>query len=296
MPEDRMVRLPRAGVRLRLAAHGPLDGPPVILLHGFPETGSAWDPVATTLAAQGFRVLAPDQRGFGRSDRPRGIEAYSLDRLAEDVLELAASEGIGRFAVVGHDWGGIVAWWLAMRDPAEVSRIAVLNAPHPATLASFARRNPRQALRSWYVLFFQLPFLPEAALRARGCALLVRSMVGTARRGTFSAEDIARCRADWSQPGALTAMLNWYRALRRRGPLPSGRVRLPTLLIWGERDAFLEPGLAETAISLCDDGRLVRLPRATHWLHHEEPSVVSTQLAGFLRDGAEREERAPQPQ
>jgi pimeloyl-ACP methyl ester carboxylesterase len=278
----RMVQLGAGGLRLHAVEAGPEGGPLVILLHGFPEFWYGWRRQVAHLADRGFRAVAPDQRGYGRSDRPDGLQSYVLDRLADDVVELARALGRDRFSLVGHDWGGIVAWWLALREPARVERLAVLNAPHPATLRPYAMRHPGQALKSWYVMMFQLPGLPELLARARGYRLLARSMEGTSRRGAFHPYDLDRYREEWSRPGALTAMLNWYRALPLAGEAPDRRVKVPTLILWGRRDAFLQPGLARAALDLCDDGRLVMLDRATHWLHHEEPEAVSAHLAAFL--------------
>jgi len=161
------VRLP-SGICLHVANAGPTDGPLVVLLHGFPEFWYGWRHQIAILAEAGLRVVAPDQRGYNLSDKPAGIAAYRLDTLAEDIVGLAAALGGERFAVVGHDWGGVVAWHLAARFPERVTRAAILNAPHPATLRSYARRRPGQLLKSWYVGFFQLPRLPELALRASG--------------------------------------------------------------------------------------------------------------------------------
>jgi len=269
-------------MHLHVEARGPEDGPLVVLLHGFPETGAlAWRRQVGPLAAAGLRVLVPDQRGYGRSAKPPGIDAYRLDALADDVLRLA---GERRFSLVGHDWGGVVAWWLALRNPERLERLAILNAPHPALLAGYALRHPGQLLRSWYVLAFQLPGLPEAAFRARTYRLPMRALTGTSRPGTFAPADLRAYRAAWAQPGAVTAMLNWYRALRRRRPAPARRVAVPTLILWGDKDAFLQPGLADAALALCDDGRLVRFPDATHWLQHEEAERVNRALVRFLRE------------
>jgi len=267
------------GVRLHVEAAGPEHGPLVVLLHGFPEFSYAWRRQVGPLAEAGFRVLAPDQRGYGGSDKPREVGAYVLDALADDVLRLAGGR---RFSLVGHDWGGVVAWWLALRNPERLDRLAILNAPHPATLASYAAGHPGQLVKSWYVLFFQFPVLAEAAFRAGNFRMPAGALAGTSRRGTFTREDLDRYRAAWAEPGAVTGMLNWYRALRRRRRPPSGRIRVPTLILWGDRDAFLQPGLADAALDLCDDGRLVRFERATHWLQHEEAERVTRELIAFL--------------
>ena len=282
IPVD-FLRLGANGIALHLAAAGPPDGPLVILLHGFPEFWYGWRHQIGPLAAAGLRILAPDQRGYNLSDKPAGIAAYTLDRLADDVLGLADSLGRERFAVVGHDWGGVVAWHLAGRNPERVTRAAILNAPHPATLRRYARRHPSQLAKSWYAAFFQLPALPELALRAADFWVLRRALRRSARPGTFSAADFPAYLEAWAQPGALGAMLNWYRALRHHGSShPPARIRVPLRVIWGDRDAFLEPGLAEAGLALCDRGQSSHLADATHWVHHEEADEVNRLLIDFL--------------
>ena len=277
------LRLAANGVELQAAAAGPADGPLVLLLHGFPEFSYGWRRQMPALAAAGLRVVAPDQRGYNRSEKPAGIVAYRLDVLADDVLGLADALGRERFAVVGHDWGGVVAWHLAVRNPERISLAAILNAPHPATLWRHARSHPRQAVKSWYVAYFQLPLLPEASLRASGFWVLRRVLRRTSRPGSFTGEDFRHYRQAWAQPGALSAMLNWYRALRfSTGPASSARIRVPVRVIWGDRDAFLDRGLAEAGAALCDNADVIHLPAATHWLQHDKPDEVSRLLIEFL--------------
>lgn len=272
------------GITLHAAAAGPPDAPLVILLHGFPEFWYGWRHQIAALAAAGLRILAPDQRGYNLSEKPAGIAAYTLDRLAEDVLGLADLLGRERFAVVGHDWGGVVAWHLAERSPERVSRAAILNAPHPATLRRYALSHPSQLLKSWYVGFFQLPFLPELALRTGDFRVLRRVLRRSSRRGAFTADDFRAYREAWAQPGALGAGLNWYRAFLRRDAraAPPAPIRAPVRVIWGDRDAFLDRGLAEAGIALCENGKACHLPEATHWVQHERPDEVNRLLIDFL--------------
>lgn len=278
------MRIAANGIELDALIAGPADGPLVVLLHGFPEFSFGWRQQIPALAAAGLRVVAPDQRGYNRSDKPEGIAAYRLDALADDVLGLADALGRHHFAVVGHDWGGVVAWHLAARSPERISRAAILNAPHPATLWRYARRHPSQALKSWYVAFFQLPFLPEQALAASGFWVLRRVLRRSARPGTFTGEDFRHYRQAWGQPGALSAMLNWYRALRLHRPsTASARIGVPARVIWGDRDAFLDKGLAEAGAALCENAKVVHLPDASHWLQHEDAEAVNRLLIEFLR-------------
>ena len=277
------LRLPTNGITLHAAVAGPPDGPLVILLHGFPEFWYGWRGQMAPLAEAGLRILAPDQRGYNLSDKPAGVAAYTLDRLADDVLGLADALGRERFLVVGHDWGGVVAWHLAGRNPERISRAVILNAPHPATLWRYARRHPSQLLKSWYVAYFQLPRLPELTLRAGGFWALSRVLRRSSRPGIFPGAELAGYREAWAQPGALTAMLNWYRALRLdAGSLPATRIRVPVRVIRGDQDAFLDRGLAEAGIALCDRGEVFHRRLATHWVQHEEPEAINRMLTDFL--------------
>jgi len=276
------------GLHFHALAAGPADGPLVVLLHGFPEASHGWRRQIGPLADAGFRVVAPDQRGIGLSSKPAGVANYRVHLLAADIVAIVRALGRERAQVVGHDWGGAVAWTLAMRHADVVERAAILDAPHPAAFIARLCRHPSQMLRSWYMAFFQLPWLPEAVLRAGGFGRLARALVASSRPGTFSPQDLQAYRAAWAQPGALTGMLNWYRALRlgsggSAGSRADGRVRVPVCLMWGDRDQALEAALADDSMAWCDAGELFHFPDATHWLQHEEPEAVNARLLAFLR-------------
>lgn len=272
------------GITLHVVAAGPEDGPLVLLLHGFPDFWYGWRRQIPALAAAGYRVLAPDQRGYNRSEKPRGVSSYRTETLAADVVGLIHSAGRDRAFIVGHDWGGSVAWNLALTHPEAVERLVILNVPHPVVLTDNLRHNRAQLLKSWYIFFFQIPALPELELGLGNSALMSRALRGGARPGTFSEIDMRRYRRAWSRHGALTAMINWYRAaIRYRAPLPDDpRVRAPTLMIWGAQDRFLGREMAGQSISYCDDGRLVVVNEAGHWVQHEEPHRVNRLLLDFL--------------
>ena len=269
-------------VSLNVVSAGPVDGRLTILLHGFPEFSFGWRHQIEPLAEAGLHVVVPDQRGYNRSSKPDGIDAYHLDRLAADVVALASSYGQTSFRVVGHDWGGLVAWWVAARYPECVERLAILNAPHPDVFSAYARRHPTQALRSAYVGFFQLPWLPESALKLGNYAALRRALVSSSRRDTFSEPDLARYVEAWAQPGALTGMLNWYRGLRLPRTKASGPIRARTLILWGRQDQALEADLASESKRLCTDAEIRWFDRATHWVQHEEAVAVNAALIPFL--------------
>ena len=234
-------------------------------------------------------------RGYNLSSRPAGVAAYDTDLLAADVRGLIGERGADRAFLVGHDWGAGAAWATAANHPEVVERLAILNAPHPRRMLA-ALRRPRQLARSWYMFFFQLPWLTERLLSAAGYRALRRAF-DEARPGAFRPEDIARYVEAWSQPGATTAMLNYYRAAFRRatrpGQEPTGPIRASTLVIWGQRDRHLGPELAEPdRADVPNLDRVVRLPDASHWVQHDEPERVGELLIEFFARVTDGEQAA----
>jgi epoxide hydrolase 4 len=272
-------------VRLHYVEAG--EGPLVLLLHGFPQFWYQWRHQVPVLVKAGFRVVAPDMRGYNLSDKPPGVQAYHVGLLARDVERLILACGERTASLVGHDWGAIAAWIAAMRYPRRVGRLAILNVPHPVRFLD-GLLSPVQLLRSSYAFFFQIPRLPERVIRAGDFALL-RSALGTdpVRPGAFSEEDIERYVEAISRPGALTSTINYYRALLRypretRALLQ--KVEAPVLVIWGERDRFLSRRLAEPPhLWVPNLVRVKRLPDASHWVAEDRPLEVNALLLDFLR-------------
>lgn len=274
------------GITLRCLTAG--DGPLAILLHGFPDSAESWRRQIPILAAAGYRVIAPWLRGYGQSSRPRRVDAYDIDELVNDVVGLLAEGDHERAALlVGHDWGGVIAWKLAIDHPELVEQLVVLNAPHPATFAR-ALRTADQLARSSYILFFQLPRLPELMLRARKWALLRRTMQRMVHRpGAWTRSDWLAQRRALGAPGALTAALDYYRAAGRRAQrdraaVPAtARVRVRTLILWGDLDPVLPATLLD------DLGRWVRqltvrrFADAGHWVHWDRPNAVADALLAW---------------
>lgn len=266
------------GVRLHYVEQG--SGPLVVLLHGFPDFWYSWRDQIPALAAAGFRVVAPDLRGYNESERPRGIAAYALDVLAADVAALILALGAAQATVVGHDWGGLVAWHVAMHHPEVVSSLVIMNAPHPRAFRRELTHNWAQKRRSWYIGFFQLPWLPEAML-AVGNRWLLRRVL---RRGgpAHSDAELATYLAAFAAPGAMTAALNYYRALLRIRSKRPVTIACPTLLIWGLRDRFLLPVLAEGTEAWVPKLERHEEPRARHWVQHDAAAAVNAKLLAFL--------------
>ncbi len=275
------------GIALHVVLAGPATGKPLVFLHGFPEFWFAWRLQIDHFVSSGYRVIIPDQRGYNLSDKPAGIASYSIDLLAKDVVGVLDTVTDSKAFVVGHDWGAGVTWYLAARYSERVSRTAMLSVPHPRIFIKNLITNPAQLRRSWYLFFFQLPWLPERTLRRRDWALLVRVLRNTSPPGVFSDLDLEQYKTSWAKKDALTAMLNWYRAALLRSSKfaldsKASRVKVPALLIWGKNDQFLDEAMARESLQYCDDGHLEMFETATHWVQHEKPAHVNTLLSQFF--------------
>jgi pimeloyl-ACP methyl ester carboxylesterase len=265
-------------VRLHYVEAG--EGPLIVLLHGFPEFWYGWRLQIAPLAAAGFRVVAPDLRGYNLSSRPDGYKAYFAEALATDVHGLIRERGAESALLVGHDWGGTAAWITAMNHPEVVDRLAILNAAHPRKLNQ-GLRHPSQLRKSWYFFYFQFPRLPEHHVRAKDWQFFKHFLHDA--RPPYTADDMAHYVEAWSQPGAAAAMTNYYRAAVRHSP-KLGSISAPTLVIWGERDRYLGPTLAEPdRDDVPNLDRVERLPDASHWVHHDEAERVTQLLIDFFR-------------
>jgi len=273
------------GLRLHVMQAGPKTGPPIVLLHGFPEFWYGWRKQIPALAEAGYRVIVPDQRGYNLSDKPAGVRAYRIHELVNDVIGLIDALGYEKVNLAGHDWGGVVAWALGIWKSERLHRLGILNVPHPAVVVRFLTRDLEQLRRSWYVFSFQLPWLPEAGLRADDWRRLERALRGSGRVHTFTNEDILEYKKAWSQPGAITAMLNWYRAaVQYRPAVPRDmRVRVPALMLWGMKDLALSHRMARPSIDYCDDGKLIFYEDATHWVQLDAAGEVNRLLIEFFK-------------
>lgn len=274
------------GVTLHVVRAGPADGPLLILLHGFPEFWFAWRRYIAAFAQAGFRVIAPDQRGYNLSDKPLRVSDYTFEALSADVLGLIDSEGRKTAHLVGHDWGAAVTWWTAIHHPDRVERAITMNVPHPEVLRrSVLGGQARQMLKSWYMFYFQLPWLPERAFAQDSGRRQFERMAALAGPGTFDAADAEAYRQAWAQPGASRAMVDWYRAAFRsslKPPTGSLRVTVPMQMIWGRQDALLGDELVQPSLDLCDRGAITWFDAAGHFVQHEAFEGVLKACLDFL--------------
>ncbi len=270
------------GVRLHVVEAGPPGGELVVLLHGFPEFWWSWRRQIQAFSDAGYRVLAPDMRGYGQSDKPRRVKSYALHELARDVAELIAAAGRERAVVVGHDWGAMVAWEVAMRHPERVLKLGILNVPHPRRMLT-GLLTLRQLKKSWYIFFFQLPFLPEHILEKNDFEGLRRMFTSEG----FTEDEVDSYVDAFRYEGALHSALGYYRAaFRRTFTLRLGKpevIRVPVLVIWGRQDRVLGVELAEPPKELVPNARVEYLD-ASHWVQHDQPARVSELLLAFFRE------------
>jgi len=284
--------LPANGLRFETLTCGEGDAL-ALLLHGFPETADSWCAQMPVLAAIGYRVWAPNQRGYGATTRPPAMQAYAIERLMDDVAALIdcarQRHGVRRVVLVAHDWGALIAWCFAARRLRKLDRLVILNVPHPACFARGLRRNPKQMLRSWYVGFFQIPRLPEWLLSRNGGAAVQKMMLRTSTApDRFPRDLIAACRRNAAQPGAARAMIDWYRAFLRGGGLRRQLragfpvIDIPVLLLWGEADSAL--GRETTDGTEQFASRLTKhfLPGVSHWVQQDATEACNEALVSFL--------------
>lgn len=285
------------GVTLNVAMGGARGGEAIVFLHGFPESHRTWREIAPALAEDYF-VICPDQRGFGASDKPDGVEQYRTDRILEDLLALADQLELGRFTLVGHDWGGAVAWLAALRHPDRIKRLVIINAPHPLLFQKSLIADPAQRAASQYITAFRNPGM-ERGLEAMGLeTFYAKTFASHADISKVPDEERAAYLADWGAPGALTAMLNWYRASEIVVPavgeaadmpfwttLPFPTLKVPTLVVWALRDTALLPLQLDGLDALIEDLTLVEVPDAGHFIPWEKPAPVIGAIRDFMRRG-----------
>ncbi len=266
------------------------EGPLIVLLHGFPEFWYSWRYQIPFLAGHGYNVVAPDLRGYNDTDKPR--KGYDIPTLLRDIEGLIKGLGQQKAVIVGHDWGGALAWLFAINYPAMTERLIVMNAPHPAAMMR-EMRTLKQLRKSWYIFAFQLPWIPEYLLGRNHAYEIGRMLRGAAlQKAAFSGEETAKYQEAMSRPGAIKAALSYYRQLFRRPSVSFNRsdtrISAPTLLIWGEQDIALGIELTTGLERWVNDIEIKRIPDSGHWVQQEQPDKVNQYMLEFLQD--------PQPQ
>ena len=283
-------------VDLNVALAGDPRSPAVMLLHGFPESHRTWRSLAPKLQDR-FYLVMPDQCGFGGSDRPQDEKAYGTETLVDDIFDLADALGLATFALVGHDWGGAIAWTAALKRPERLTRLAIINAPHPWIFQKSLIEDADQRAASQYITAFRTPGF-EQAVEAMGYeAFFQKTFSKHVDLGSIPEAEKQQYLADWSQPGALRAMLNWYRGSRLIVPPPGltvplpdwllkafPKIAVPTLVIWGMKDAALLPIQLDGLEDLVEDLSIVRLPGAGHFAPWQAPDAVAAALEPFLAE------------
>ncbi len=262
-----------------------------LCLHGFPEVALSWREQMPLLAALGYRVWAPNQRGYGRSSHPGRVQDYAIEHLMADVAGLIDASGARRVVLLGHDWGGIVAWCFAARQVRPLQRLVILNVPHPVCFGRALRRRPGQMLRSWYAAFFQIPRLPEWLLSRRGARPVVEMMRRSSTApASFPTDLLEATRANAAEPGALKAMIDWYRAFLRGGglrrQLQQGfpAIEIPVLLLWGEQDVALAKYTTKGTEAFAPRLQKHFLPGVSHWVQQDATEICNDALRAFLSD------------
>ena len=295
------------GVTLTVQLGGPESGEPIILLHGFPESHRTWRDVAPALARD-HRVIAPDQRGFAGSDKPEGVDEYKTEKIVADLLALADSLGLERFTLVGHDWGGAVAWLAALKNPERIARLVIVNAPHPLVFQKTIVEDETQRAASQYIRAFRSPMM-EAGIKAMGLDAFYEKTFGShADLSRISAEERQAYLNEWRREGALTAMLNWYRASEIEVPemgekasapiwtrLPFPHVKMPALVIWAMKDRALLPIQLDGLHELVDDLRIVTVTDAGHFIPWERPEPVIEAIRDFIAETPKLRDEEPAP-
>jgi epoxide hydrolase 4 len=272
------------GIKLHVMETGPKDGPMILFLHGFPEFWYAWRKQLPYFAEKGYLVVAPDQRGYNLSDKPEGIAAYKIDELAKDIIGLLDAYGRKQIFLVGHDWGASVSWWVALKYPERIQKLVILNVPHPKVMAKNVFTNTAQMQKSWYIFYFQLPGAVDKLAASTNYEWVLNMITSSANPGAFTSSELEEYRKAFAQPGAFTAMVNWYRAMiqTKQEPPKSFDVTVPMILMWGENDVAMLTEMADQSMPYCKQGKLIKFPKVSHWIQHEAADRVNALIEEFF--------------
>lgn len=273
------------GIELNSLIAGDKKNPMIILLHGFPEFMKGWEKQVDELVEAGYFVVVPDQRGYGKSDKPWGIKNYKITILALDIIGLIDHFKREKAIIAGHDWGASVAWFLTAHHSERVEKLIIVNVPHGSVFRKFFKKDKEQKKKSRYILVFQIPLFPQWIFAKKNFKYGVNILANTSLKGTFSEDDLNEYREAWSSVKNISRMLNWYRAaIQRPSKVKLEQIDTPTLIIWGEKDIFLKKDMAEESLKYCDNGTLEYIEDATHWVLHEKPETVNPIMVSFLKN------------
>ncbi|XP_046366844.2 epoxide hydrolase 4-like [Haliotis rufescens] len=272
-------------VKIHYVAQGDETKPLMLFVHGFPEFWYSWR-YQLRKFKKDYRVVAIDLRGYGDSDKPSGVANYQMSKIVSDLKQVIPALGYRSCVLVAHDWGGAIAWTFTAMHPELVDKLIVMNCPHPGIFRSYMEKNMAQFKKSWYVFFFQVPFLPELSLRANDMKALERIFTGRkggVTTGKCSTDDIEAYKYAFSRPGAATAAINYYRATMRFPARRIPRISCPVLTIWGCKDTALETGLAAAASAVVDNHTVKYIEEASHWVMMDTPDQVNKHMTDFLK-------------
>ncbi|OLS24077.1 MAG: Soluble epoxide hydrolase [Candidatus Heimdallarchaeota archaeon LC_3] len=269
-------------INLHIIEAGPSSGPLLIFLHGFPEYWFGWAKYIKYFAIKGFHVVVPDQRGYNLSDKPKKIGDYANLKLVKDIVYLIKSYSVEKAYIVGHDWGAAIAWSLGIYYASFVEKLVICNVPHPGVFMKFLKSHRSQLQSSWYMLFFQLPLIPEFFSKLANNKFLISALKTSTYK--FSEKELLQYQQAWNHKGSLTGMINWYRSMiqSKRIPPKSGSLSMPVLIIWGVKDSALDYRMAKLSLEKCKDGKLVYFKDATHWVQHEMQKEIKNLLSEFF--------------
>jgi len=272
------------GVKLHVMEAGPADGQMILFLHGFPEFWYAWRKQIDYFADKGYLVVVPDQRGYNLSYKPEGIASYKIDELAKDIVGLIDAYGRDKTFLVGHDWGASVSWWVALKYPERLQKLVILNVPHPKVMAKTVFTNVEQMKKSWYIFYFQLPGAVDKLADSTNYQWVLDMITSSANPGAFTPVELEEYRKAFAQPGAFTAMVNWYRAMiqTKQEQPQSFEVTVPMILMWGEDDVAMLTEMADESMAYCKQGKLIKFPKVSHWIQHEAADKVNPLIATFF--------------
>jgi len=288
IPGTRVEMIQTRGLRFETTIAGGSSDRLALLLHGFPECAYSWRYQIPLLAQLGYRVWAPNLRGYGKSDRPAGIASYTLDKLEQDVSDLIEASGSKHVVLIGHDWGAAIAWSFAMYHPGEIERLITMNVPHPACFQR-GLGTLTQLRKSWYMFFFQIPGLAEKLIPLGNFRAIEHGFRNMAvHKERFPDEVLDVFKRNAKEPGGLTAMINYYRALprglSRARKLGMPKIETKTLLVWGEQDAALGKELTYGTEKHVSHLTVRYVPDASHWVQQDTPEAVNAMLTAFLND------------